>query len=310
MKSAKSIALGLLCAGTLFGLLGCHYNRGDYNDIQVSKTAAPKVAAIFKTPVGPEDRYAYALDEDKFWGNWGNTVLIMANLDEDGIVTAKYYWHSVPRPLLPFWRMDTWEIALETQIAPAELQQYTATMGPREEAMLEYFGRLLFDTSRHFEHLNEVFGITGSMNQILVRAASEYNMRADKQTLLSEDGFAFDGGIHGNKCTMKLAAVDERQGIYTVVLKGYRCEGLILVLNRGPLLRLNGLVQTIGPTAPRHRTSGKFVNNHHFTIADDIVDIAVIEHVGPQGCIEVVHQADMAGVVETLTLTNQTGFSK
>lgn len=219
MKSVRAIALGLVCVLTLFGLLGCRYHRGDYNNLQVGQTAAPKVAAVFKTPVGPEDRYAYALDEDKLWGN---TVLIMTNLDEDGIVTAKYYWHSVPRPLLPFWRMDTWEIALETQIAPAELQQYTAAMGPREEAILEYFGRRLFDTSRHFEHLNEVFGITGSMNQILVLAASQYNMRADKQTLLSEDGFAFDGGIHGNKCTMKLDTVDERQGIYTIVLKGSR----------------------------------------------------------------------------------------
>ena len=224
MKSARPIALGLFCVLTLFGPLGCHYNRGDYNDIQISKTAAPEVAAIFKTHVGPEDRYTYALDEDKILGN--NTVLIMTNLDEDGIVTAKYFWHWVPQPLLLFWRADTWEMTLETQIAPTELQKYTTTMGLREEAMLEYFGRLLFDTSRHFEHVNDVSRITESMNQIMAVATNEYIARTDKQSLLSKDGLAFDGGIHGKKCMIKLETVDERQGLYTVVLKGHRTHSL------------------------------------------------------------------------------------
>jgi len=224
VKSVRPISLALVCVLALFSLMGCSYNYNTWHSIKVGRTTAPEVEALFKTPVGPEDLYAYALAEDKLSDN---TVLIMTNLDEDGIVTAKYYWHSVPRPIFPLFRMDSWEIALETQIAPSELQQYTATLGPREEAMLEYFGRKLFDTSRHFEHLNEVFGITGSMNQILVLAASQYNMRTDKQTILSKDGFAFDGGIHGNKCTMTLGTIDERQGIYTLVLKGYRTRNFL-----------------------------------------------------------------------------------
>ncbi len=114
---------------------------------------------------------------------------------------------------------------MQTQVAPSELQEYTATLGPREEAILEYFGRILFDTSHHFQDINEVFGISGSMKQILVFAANEYNARGDKQTLLTEDGFEFDAGIFGNKCTMVLETVDERQGLYTLKLKGHRTRG-------------------------------------------------------------------------------------
>ena len=217
MKSARFTALSVLCIVSLASLAGCR--RETWHNIEVGRSTASEVSAIFKTPVGPEDRYAYALDEHK---RSGNTVLIMTNLDDDGIVSAKYYWHSLPRPIFPLFRMDSWEIALETQIEPSELQEYSPAIGQREEAMLQYFGRRLFETSNHFGHLNEVFGITGSMNQILVMAASAYSMRGDKQTLLTEDGFVFDGGIHGNKCTMTLGAIDERRGLYTLMLKGYR----------------------------------------------------------------------------------------
>ena len=82
------------------------------------------------------------------------------------------------------------------------------------------------------------------------------------------------------------------------------------MLDRDTLLRLNGLVQTIGPTTSWHRTAGKLINNHHFAITDNIVDIAMIEHVRPESRIEVVHQTDVAGIVETFTFTNQSGFSE
>ena len=217
VKSAKSISLVLIGVLTLSSFTGCRY--GQWNSIEVRRTTAPELGKMFKAPIGPEDHYAYALSEDSFSHN---TVLMMTDLDAAGIVTAKYYWKSVPRPIFPLFRMDSWEMAIETQIDPAKLQEYTASPGPREQAMLEYFGKKLFDTSRHFDHFNEIFAITGSMNQILALAAGEYDMRADKQTLLSRNGFAFDGGIHGNKCSMKLAAVNEREGIYRLELKGHR----------------------------------------------------------------------------------------
>ncbi len=60
------------------------------------------------------------------------------------------------------------------------------------------------------------------MRRILALAANEYSSRGDKQTLLSKDGFTFDAGIFGNRCSMVLETVDERQGLYALSLTGHR----------------------------------------------------------------------------------------
>ncbi len=76
----------------------------------------------------------------------------------------------------------------------------------------------------HFDQIDEVFTISTSMRRILAMATTQYRSRGDKQTLLSEEGFTFDGGIFSNenKCSMILETVDERHGIYLLELKGYR----------------------------------------------------------------------------------------
>ena len=217
MRTARSSIVAVLVLATTVSLMGCRYEQ--WQGLKVGRSTAADVQEAFKTPVQAEDRYAYALAKDELSKN---TELIMVNLDEDGIVTAKYYWHWVRAPLLFLWRTDTWKIALETQVAPSELQQYSAAPGPREEAILQYFRHILFDTSRHFDQINEVFGVSSSMRRILTLAANEYSSRGDKQTLLSKDGFTFDAGIFGNRCSMVLETVDERQGLYTLSLKGHR----------------------------------------------------------------------------------------
>ncbi len=192
--------------------------RKDWQGLVVGRSTRADVAAVFKTTVTEKDRYAYTLHQDK---RTDKTFLIMVDLDEDSIVTAKYYWEWVPASAY-LAKVDSWEMMMDTQIPASVLQQYTANLGPREEAVLEYFGRGLYDIAHHFGNLNEVFGATASMTRIYTSAALQYNMRADKQALLSERGFVFDGGIFGGKCTMSLRLIDERAGWYLVVLKGRR----------------------------------------------------------------------------------------
>jgi len=220
VRIAKSLIVTVVVLATMTGLMGCRYEQ--WQGLKVGRSTAADVQEAFKTPVEAKDRYAYALAEDKVGKH---TELIMVNLDEDGIVTAKYYWHWTAAPLLFLWRADTWKMVLETQVSPSELQQYSAAPGPREEAILQYFRQILFDTSRHFDEIKEVFGASSSMRRILMLAANEYSSRGDKQTLLSQDGFAFDGGIFGNKCSMVLETVDERQGLYMLELAGHRTRG-------------------------------------------------------------------------------------
>ncbi len=219
MRTSRSSMIAVLGLVITSSLMGCRHEQ--WQALKVGQSTAVDVQAAFKTPVQAEDRYAYAFVEDKLTKN---TVLMMVNLDEEGVVSAKYYWHSVPAPPLFLWRADTWKIAMETQVDPSELQEYSATPGLREEAILRYFGGILFDTGRHFEQINEVFSISTSMNRILAMAAKQYSSQGDKQSLLSKEGFTFDAGIfsNNNKCSMVLEAVDERHGIYLLKLKGYR----------------------------------------------------------------------------------------
>ena len=189
-----------------------------WQDLAVGKSTRADVALAFNTPVTDKDRYAYALDEEQ---PKSNSFLMMVDLDEDGIVTAKYYWEWISTSAF-LARVDSWEMAVDTQIPASVIQEYTATLGPREEAILEYFGRRLYGIAAHFEHLRQVFGATASMKRILTLAATEYNMRADKQALLSERGVVFDGDVFGDECTISLRPIDEQAGWYFLVLKGRR----------------------------------------------------------------------------------------
>ena len=173
-----------------------------------------------EVPVSKGDRYAYALREDQLTDS---SFLMMVDLDEDGIVTAKYYWEWIATPQF-LAKLESWEMAMDVQIPASVLQEYTANLGPKEEAILEYLGGRLRDIATHFEHLKQLFGATASMKRILTMAATEYNMRADKQALLSERGFVFDGDVFGGKCTISLKPIDERAGWYFLVLKGHRIK--------------------------------------------------------------------------------------
>lgn len=222
---------------SLFCLTGCNNRKGEigsstylteppswiagkeaWRGLVVGKSTRDDVAAVFNTPVTDKDRYAYALDEEQ---PKSNSFLMMVDLDEDGIVTAKYYWEWISTSAF-LAKVDSWEMAIDTQIPASVIQEYTATLGPREEAILEYFGRRLYGIAAHFEHLRQVFGATASMKRILTLAATEYNTRADKQALLSERGFVFDGDVFGDECTISLRTIDEQAGWYFLVLKGHR----------------------------------------------------------------------------------------
>ena len=221
MKSSKFMGVAVLCSVILSSLMGCE--PAAWRKVQIGKTTGAEIEDIFKTPLGIEDRYAYALSEDELTGN---KTLIMMSMDDDGIAISKHYWHIEPRPMIfGLFVKDSWTMSLQTQIFPSQLREYSPVPGSREKAILEHFGRLLFDTSRHFEHINNVSGISRSMGQILAIATDQYDRRADQQILLGKKSFVFDGQSHGRKCRVTLKVVDDRRGIYSLTVKGYRTNG-------------------------------------------------------------------------------------
>jgi hypothetical protein len=199
----------------LGSLTGCGSEA--WRKIHVGQTTGAQIENIFQASFEPGGRYIYGLSEDNLSG--GKT-LTMASLDNNGVALGKYYWHLERRPMFGLFNKDSWEILLETQIAPLQLQGFSPVAGAREGAVLEHFGRLLFDTARQFDHLNEVAEITARMNQILAMATHQYERRLEGQSVLDRGGFAFDSLSYGNKCNMTLKVIDESSGVYRLVLKG------------------------------------------------------------------------------------------
>ena len=215
MRLSRFIALGVLFSAMLGNLMGC--GSGAWRKIHIGQTRGDQIEEIFQTSVGPEEQYVYGLSEAELSGN---KTLIMVSLDERGVALGKYYWQQVPRPMFGLFKKDSWEMSLETQIAPSQLQGFSLTAETYEKAILEHFGRLLFDTARQFDHLNEVAGITVKMNQILSVATHQYDRQLERQSVLEKGGFSFDGRNYGNKCNMALKVIDEHRGLYRLMLKG------------------------------------------------------------------------------------------
>ena len=95
-----------------------------------------------------------------------------------------------------------------------------------------------------------------------------------------------------------------------VVLEGDRGEGLVLVLDRHPLLGLDRLVQALRPAPARHRAAGEFVDDHDLAVAHDVLDVALEQRVRAQPGVEVVHQDDVGRVVEALALGEDAGLDQ
>jgi hypothetical protein len=83
-----------------------------------------------------------------------------------------------------------------------------------------------------------------------------------------------------------------------VVLERDRGQRLVLVLDLHAFLGLDRLVQAVGPAAAHHQAAGEFVDDHHFAVLHHVLLVAEEQRVGAQRHHQVVHQRDMARVVQ------------
>ena len=72
------------------------------------------------------------------------------------------------------------------------------------------------------------------------------------------------------------------------VLEGDRRVGLRLLLDGDVLLGLDRLVQAVTPATPRHLAAGELVDDDDLALLDDVVDVLLVEGVGPQRLVDVV----------------------
>ena len=55
-------------------------------------------------------------------------------------------------------------------------------------------------------------------------------------------------------------------------------------------LGFDRLVQTVGPAAPRHQSSGELIDDEHFAVFHHVLDVAPVERVRLDGGLDVVLQ--------------------
>ena len=87
-----------------------------------------------------------------------------------------------------------------------------------------------------------------------------------------------------------------------VVLEGDRRQRLVFVLNIHAFFGFYSLVQTVRPATSLHGTTGVLIDNDHFAVFYDVVDVAGEQRVGTQRGGHMVHQHDVARRVQRLAL--------
>ena len=94
-----------------------------------------------------------------------------------------------------------------------------------------------------------------------------------------------------------------------IVLEGDRRKRLVFALDRHAFLGLDRLMQAVRPATPRHQTACEFVDDHDFrtigAVLHHVVLVTVVEVIGAQRGVYVVHQRDVGRVVEAGTLGQQ-----
>ena len=65
-------------------------------------------------------------------------------------------------------------------------------------------------------------------------------------------------------------------------------------------------MQTVGPTASFHQTTGEFVNDNDFAVLNDIVLVFDKERMSTERCIQIVKQHDVRRRIKALAGRQQT----
>src|SRR5207249_11215409 len=85
-----------------------------------------------------------------------------------------------------------------------------------------------------------------------------------------------------------------------VVLQGDGGEGLVLLLDLHPFFRLDRLVEALRPAPSGKDAAGELVDDQNLAVLDDVVDVSLVELLGPKRRLELVHEVRLELVVEVL----------
>ena len=128
-------------------------------------------------------------------------------------------------------------------------------------------------------------GLLGLVDQVGLVEALERPVRRDGHDAEPVGVHQFGGlGLGGAGHPGELAVHPE------VVLERDRGEGLVLLFDLHALLRLDRLVDALGPATPLEDASGELVDDLHLAALHDVVLVALVDLLGLQRDRELVHE--------------------
>ncbi|OIQ72195.1 hypothetical protein GALL_461840 [mine drainage metagenome] len=93
-----------------------------------------------------------------------------------------------------------------------------------------------------------------------------------------------------------------------VVLERDRGHGLVFRLDGDTFLGFYGLMQAFTPTPAGHQAPGELIDDDDLAGLYHVVLVTVVQVLGPQRRVQMVHQRDVGRVIQTGTLRNQIHF--
>ena len=138
-----------------------------------------------------------------------------------------------------------------------------------------------------------VFFLGGLVDAVELVVAAAGPVGRDDHGFQAVDLLEFIGlGVRRARHASQLAVQAE------IVLEGDRGHGLVLGLDLHPLLGFHRLVQPIAPPASGHQSTGELVHDDDLAVLHHVVLIAVVDVVRAQRRIQVMHEADVRGVIQ------------
>ena len=150
-----------------------------------------------------------------------------------------------------------------------------------------------------------IFFLLSQINQVPFIITNHWPVRRDNHHLKTIYLIQFERlGIGCTSHTGKLLVQAE------IVLESDRCQSLVFILNRDVFLGFNRLMQTIRPAPASHHTPGKLINDDHFIILDDVINILMKQYISPHSRIHIVHQANICRIIKAAALRYHAMLSK
>ena len=95
-----------------------------------------------------------------------------------------------------------------------------------------------------------------------------------------------------------------------IVLERNGGKGLVFLLNLHAFLGLDGLMQTVGPTATGHEASRKLVHNDNLAVLNHVVLVAMEKRMGAKRGNQVAHNHDVLRRVKTRVVFNHAALNQ